>query len=221
MEYNIVERKQTKHFTSAHLMWISVAIFFSICGAYIFKLMNPNPFFNILLVVSVFMPIVTNVYGNYEYFPMNYKIISKLALHSEKIIFKGRSTEFEKIQKIEIEVNDWYGKKIVTNVRPMGSGPKISRGINNHLKIELENSESIEFDFQIDSFKHFEALAEWVKNLYSTKIEITENYEHARTYGFESLNYQAIQEFKKKRKAGPRFVAHETQGNNKKGGNDS
>ena len=179
-------------------MWLSVSVFFLISGLYIYEVIKPSEVLNSLCIIAVVIPIFTNFYGNYEYFPKNYRIISQIKLDSDTIQLYGFLITFKKIKIIEISVNDWHGKKIVTNLTPYSSGPKLSRGINNHCKIIYDDSESKEFDFQINSLQHFQELSEWIKNLYQTKIEIKEEYGNLKSYGLEHLNYKQIQEFKKK-----------------------
>ncbi len=177
-------------------MWVSIIILFSIIGCYLSGIVKPSSLLNIILLICAIIPLATNIYGNYEYFPMNYIIISKLILEPTHINFEDRKLEINSIKKIELNVNDWCGKKIIENYRPYGSGPKLSRGVNNELKIYLKESNKVEIRFQLESKQQFRELASWIRNLYQYKIEILEKYDHIRSYGLEHLNYAEIQEFK-------------------------
>ncbi len=198
MKVNIINITKTKQFTSEHVMWISMVIFFTIFGFYFWEIIKPNTFLNIVLFISILTPFGTNIYGNYEYFPKNYVVKYQTNLESDHIDLKSQKFYFEDIEKIEFNVNDWLGKKIFTNDRAYGSGPKLSQGINNTIKLEIKNSVSIFLHFQIESEEHFEELANWIKSLYKSKIQIVEKSGNQTTYGLRQLKYNEIQEFKKK-----------------------
>lgn len=198
MKVNIIDITKTKQFTSEQAMWISMVIFFTILGFYYLEIIKPNILLNIVLFISVLTPIGTNIYGNYEYFPKNYLVKYQANFESDHINLENQKLYFEAIEKIEFNVNDWFGKKIVTNVRPYGSGPKLSQGINNTIKLEIKNSIPIILHFQIESEEHFDELANWIKSLYKSKIQIVEKSGNQTTYGLSHLKYKEIQEFKKK-----------------------
>lgn len=98
---------------------------------------------------------------------------------------------------IELEVNDWLGKKIVHNIRPYGSGPKLSMGIDNSIRIYTDDVELPKLNFQLESKDQFIAMGRWLKSLYKLQITIVEKYDHLKSYGLRHLNYDEIQEFKK------------------------
>lgn len=173
-------------------------MFLILLGSLYFNLSIPNSTIYTLLLISYLLPIATNIYGNYEYFPKDFVVISKIFLHRDKVIISNREIELNSIKKIDLDINDWIGKKIVQNFRPHGSGPKLSMGINNTLKIHLNNSEQIELKIQLESNKQFLELGYWVKSLYKSKIEIKEKYEGGKSLGLENLNYKEIQIFKEK-----------------------
>ena len=175
-----------------------MVLFFTILGFYYWEIINPNILLNIVLFISALTPIGTNIYGNYEYFPKNYVVKYQANIESDHIDLQSYKLYFEAIKKIDINVTDWFGKKIVTNVRPYGSGPKLSQGINNTIKFEIKNSVPIILHFQIESEEHLDELANWIKSLYKFKIKIVEKYENSTSFGLNHLNYNEIQEFKKK-----------------------
>lgn len=197
MKVDIIDITNTKQITSEHLMWISSVIFFIIIGFYYWEIIKPNILLNIVLFICALTPIVTNIYGNYEYFPKNYVIKYQANLESDHIDLENQKLYFDAIKKIEFNVNDWFGKKIVTNVRPYGSGPKLSQGINNTIKLEM-NSVPITLHFQIKSEEHLDELANWIKSLYKSKTHVVEKSGNQTTYGLRQLKYNEIQEFKKK-----------------------
>ena len=100
------------------------------------------------------------------------------------------------IKRIELEVNDWFGKKIVRNVRPYGSGPKLSMGINNSIIIDPVDSKQIKLLFQLESNNQFIELGNWLKSIYKSQIIILEKYDHLRSYGLKHLDFKDIQKFK-------------------------
>lgn len=148
------------------------------------------------MLVLALMPIATNIYGNYEYFPANFMVLSKVQLENNMVIINNQEIQISSIEKIELEINDWLGKKIVQNLRPYGAGPKLSRGVNNFLKIYPNNSTQISLRIQLVSNEQFMELGTWLKSLYKTNIEIIEKYDHSRSYGLRHLNYKEIQRFK-------------------------
>lgn len=198
VKVNIIDITKTKQLTSEHVMWISMVLFFTILGLYYCEIIKPNILLNILLFISALTPIGTNIYGNYEYFPKNFVVKYQANFESDHIDLKSRKLYFGAIEKIEFGVNDWFGKKIVTNVRPFGYGPKLSQGINNTIKLEIKNSIPIILHFQIESEEHLDELANWIKSLYKSKIQIVEKSGNLTTYGLRHLKYNEIQEFKKK-----------------------
>lgn len=175
-----------------------MVLLFAIIGLYYWEIFKPNILLNIVLFISALTPIVTNIYGNHEYFPKNFVVKYQANFESDHIDLESQKLYFEAIEKIEINVNDWFGKKIVANVRPYGSGPKLSQGINNTIKLTIENSLPIILNFQIESEGHFEELANWIKSLYKSKIQIVEKSGNQISYGLRHLKYIDIQEFKKK-----------------------
>ena len=198
MKVNIIEITKTKQFTSEQVMWISMVLFFTILGFYYCEIIKPNILLNTVLFISALTPIMTNIYGNNEYFPKNYVVNYQANFESDYIELENQKLYFEEIEKIEFNVNDWFGKKIVANMRPYGSEPKLSQGINNTIKLKIKNSIPIILHFQIESEEHFVELANWIKSLYKSKIQIVEKSGNLTTYGLRNLKYNEIQEFKKK-----------------------
>jgi hypothetical protein len=198
VKVNIIDITKTKQFTSEQVMWISIVIFFTILGLYYLEIIKPHILLTIVLFISALTPIGTNIYGNYEYFPKNYVVKYQANIETDHIDLESQKLYFEAIEKIEFNINDWFGKKIVTNMRPYGSGPKLSQGINNSIKLEIKNSLPIILHFQIETEEHFVELANWIKSLYKFKIKIVEKYENSTSFGLNHLNYNEIQEFKKK-----------------------
>ena len=178
-------------------MWISFVLFFSLLACLYYKIDHPNSFVYFSLFILSILPIATNIYGNYEFFPKDFVVVSKVHLDNETITIDKRVIDLISIEKLELEVNDWFGKKIVRNVHAYGSGPKLSRGVNNFIRINLKNSEQIALIIQLESYNQFIELGNWLKSLYKTKIEIMEKYDHVRSYGLKHLNYKEIQNFKK------------------------
>jgi hypothetical protein len=198
MKVNIIDITKTKQSTSEQVMWISMVIFFTILGFYYWEIIKPNILLNIVLFISGLTPIGTNIYGNSEYFPKNYVVKYQANFESDHIDLENHTLYFESIEKIEFNVNDWFGKKIVTNVSPFGSGPKLSQGNNNTIKLGIKNSLPIILHFQIESEEQLNELANWIKRLYKSKIQIVEKSGNLTKYGLRQMKYNEIQEFKKK-----------------------
>jgi len=177
-------------------MWASIILFFSIFSGLYFGFLKPNPFINSFFIITFLLPIGTNIYGNTEYFPLNFEVISELKINSNFISIGDREISFDSIKKIDIAVNDWHGKKIIQNVRPYGSGPKLSRGVNNKIKIVCRNLTEEIFSFQLDSEEMFYQLSNCIKDLYLKDIDIYETYDNMKSYGLRHLNYSEIQDFK-------------------------
>ena len=195
MKLNVISKSKKYQLNSGHFMWVSLILFFSIIGCYLLDVVEPNSTLNLILIIAAITPIATNIYGNYEYFPINYEIISELVLEPTFIKVGSKKIVIDSIDKVELDVNDWHGKRIVNNHRPYGSGPKLSRGIDN--KLEIYSKEfKVEVYFQLESKQQFQELANWVKNIYQYKIQVLEKYDQIRSYGLEHLSFAKIQEFK-------------------------
>ena len=198
MQLNIIESRKIRKVTSSHVMWVSVLLLFVLLGNLYLGIVQSNSVIYLLLAILAITPIATNIYGNFEYFPKDFDTIATIHLNEENIIVGNHEIELNSISRIEIEVNDWLGKKVVQNIRPYGSGPKLSLGVNNSLKIHLNDSEQIAVIIQIESKEQFKNLGNWIKSLYDSNIDINEKYDHLRSYGLEHLNYKENQTFKEK-----------------------
>lgn len=198
MKLNVIKKKQVAQFNSGHLFWISFIVFFSIAGGAFLNNFEPTLISSFLIIICAIVPLLTNFYGNFEYFPVDYKVISQITLKPTSIKLEDREMEIDSISKIEIHVNDWHGKKIVNNQSIFGSGPKLSRGVNNKLTVYSKDANRKEISFQIESKQQFQKLANWIKSLYQHNIKVVENYEYLMSYGLEHLNYAEVQKFKRK-----------------------
>ena len=93
-------------------------------------------------------------------------------------------------------MNDWFGKKVVFNVRPYGSGPKLSRGVNNVVILIYKDKSEESIQFQLESEELLLKLAGYIRALYATEVKVYEEYDHLRSYGLQHLTYSEIQRFK-------------------------
>ena len=202
MKLNIIEKKKIRKLTSSHVMWISVLILVGLWGSIYFEILHSNSLIYVLLLIFALIPIATNIYGNYEYFPNDFNTVSTIHLKEDEIVVDKEKLELNNIRRIKLEINDWFGKKIVKNVRPYGSGPKLSTGINNTLEIHLKDSKQFLLKFQLESNEQFIELGSWIETLYKSKIEILEKYDHLKSYGLKHLDYKEIQVFKEKNRVG-------------------
>ena len=181
-------------------MWASVLLLFTLLASLYFELLKPNPFIYLSLIILAICPIATNIYGNYEYFPKDFVSASTISLNEDNVIIDNQEFKLNEIKRIELEVNDWFGKKIVRNVRPYGSGPKLSMGINNSIIIDPVDSKQIKLLFQLESNNQFIELGNWLKSIYKSQIIILEKYDHLRSYGLKHLDFKDIQKFKEEYK---------------------
>lgn len=194
--FNIVQKKKVYKLTSEHFLSLSQVLLLLLLLGFSFEVIQqPNTVAYILSFLLFITPYLIGLYGSYEYEAIDFEKISYLKLDHQQIIVDDHEIPFQDIKKIELNINDWKGRKIDTGYS-YGRGPNLSQGVDNYITFTLKNEESKKLNIQLESKSHFLLLGRWIESMYKSKIIISEQFNSLRSYGLKHLNYEEIQKFK-------------------------
>lgn len=126
-----------------------------------------------ILWIVMIISILLNITSYYRYIPLAGNIESEIILNESEITIRNQIIKIEEIKNIEITNDDFldfikpYAKYIVIG--------RISHGVNNEIKITLNNNQIHHLYYQQDKYHDMQNAKELLKHYYSKGIITLKN----------------------------------------------
>lgn len=126
-----------------------------------------------IAVIFMIVSIIVNITSYYRYKPLEGKIEHEIILDENEIIIRNEKIKIEEIKNIEI-TNDDFLDFIIPYARYIMIG-RISHGVNNEIKITLNNNQMYHLYYQQDKYHDMQNAKELLKHYYSKGIITLKN----------------------------------------------
>ncbi len=147
-------------------------------------------------VLFIPISIITIIWGWNEYYPKTTVPLGSIQLSLSTIKIDEQTYDFDDLNNLVFDVNDFRGERM-TYPYGVPAGPCLSQGDSNFIRFKHKGID-IQVQFLLRSKEELIILGEYLTELYLNNVAFNETVNGGKSYGLEHLNYNDIQEYKKK-----------------------